>query len=953
MVVFFSIIDLLASIIAAVMGATVLFWNPRAALNKVFSLFCFSIAYWAFMEAQLRHSSSYSEAFVYIHLLFLFPISVALFLHFTLILAGRERILHNPLTYFLIYVPTGAIALSYYLTDKLRGAPVLEPWGWSYGAFDWSFVHNIQLIFLQLLTIAALYFCLKFYLGQTDRIARLRARYVLIGLAIPVVTGSVTEVLLPLVRLKVPEMTNTGFAVGCAGFIGYAIIKYDLFVTSPAISPEKVVAAMSDSLLFVNNEGTIVSANRASVSMLGYEKKELIGKDFADLCEECTSQFRPLADIGKGITQVSRMETRLRSGQGRSIPVSVAFSPTFDGRGRLRGHIIIARDIAEQKEAEDALRKSEARYRTLFETSPEGIAVIDQGGKILMCNQVLPRLLGYGGPEEIIGRHNIDFVATEERQRTIESLGEVIAGNLRNMEFNALKKDGTITPAEVRVSPVSDLHENPQTFLCVIRDIAERKASEESLRESEELFRGVFEEGPLGMAFVDHNLKFVKINATLCKMVGYSEEELLGRSFADITHPDDVTKDVESGKKMLRGELPSYKTEKRYIRKDGSLIWVSLTASIIRDKQGNPLYTLGLVGDITDRKQFEQQILEQSQQLQDANEELLAYNRVSNVISQSIELERLLPAVLATVTGLNVFNVIRRGGIMLVEGDRMQLVAHLGHPQDFIDAHQNLGLEDCLCGLAARTGEVITSTCAFDDGRHTIRYPGMEDHGHVILPLRVADHVVGVMYLYMPADAEINEARRQLLINISNQLGIAIENAQLFEKTRALSLHDQLTGLANRNLMNIELENNFVRARRTGAPFSLIMLDMDFFKKYNDKYGHKAGDRLLSEIGAILTGEVREVDLATRYGGEEFLIILPDTGITAATEVAERIRSRIGSTDFIPEGQVKATHITVSLGVACFDENITNPGMLVEQADRCLYRAKHEGRNRTESLLPN
>ena len=303
--------------------------------------------------------------------------------------------------------------------------------------------------------------------------------------------------------------------------------------------------------------------------------------------------------------------------------------------------------------------------------------------------------------------------------------------------------------------------------------------------------------------------------------------------------------------KLLSGQIPAYRTEKRYIRRDGAQIWVSLTASLIRDKQGNPVYTLKMIEDISDRKRFEQQILDQSQQLRDANDELLAYNRISNVISQTIELDELISDVLATVTGMNVFNIERKGGIMLVEGNRMRLISHLGHAQAFIDAHQDLSTDDCLCGLAARTGQIVTCTGSIDDERHTISYPGMHDHGHVIVPLKAADRVVGIMYLYVPQGAEIDEPRRNLLLNVGHQLGIAIENSQLYEKTKSLSLHDPLTGLANRNLMNIELDKNFARAERSGKPFSLIMLDLDFFKNYNDTYGHKAGDKLLSDIGEI------------------------------------------------------------------------------------------------------
>ena len=892
MVIFFSMLDLVASIITVIMGTIILFWNPRASLNRVFAVLCFFIGYWAFMESQLRVSSSYDEAYMYIRLLFPFAITIALFVHFALIFTGREKALRKPLTFVLIYGSMAAVSLSYLLTDNLRGTPVLEYWGWTYGSFNWSLIRSLQLLVITILIAVALHYCFRFYLDQTDPIAKKRAGYVLIGLAIPAFAGFISEIFLALLHEKVPELTNVGFAIGVAGFIAFAIIKYDLFVTNPTVSAEKVLLVMSDSLFFVNREGLIVSTNRAALELLGFKENELVGSAIDSICEGCLDQLRsPTNGDGNG-DAFSHTEASLTSRDGKQTPASISCSPSYDNRGNLQGYILIARDISEQKlaeqairdselryrtlfemspdgimlidlqgvitmcnrqiyqthgferkdqlvgrrnldfipseyreqavadlkalvenpgplgsgpiveypleradggywpatikgsvlrdaqgrpvgfmlilrdvtdlkEAEEALRESESRYRTLFETSPDGIGVSDLSGKILICNRVLPQILGYDGQEEIIGKHSSDFVAPEERQQVAESIPNAVDGSLRNTEFNSVKKDGTTVPVEVSVSPMLDPDGKPQSLLFELRDITDRKSAEETLRESEQRFRKIFEEGPLGMAFVDTDLRFAKVNATLCRMVGYSEEELTGLSFSDITHPDDAGKDIDSAKKMIKGEIPSYRTEKRYLRKDGSQIWVSLTASVVRDKEGDPVYTIGMIEDISNSKKFEQQILNQSQQLQKANDELLAYNRVSNVISQTIELDQLISDVLALVNGMNVFNAERKGGIMLVEGNQLRLVAHTGHSQEFIDAHLDLNVDDCLCGLAVRTGEIITSSSALDDERCTIRYPGMQNHGYVILPLKAADRVVGVMHLNLPLGAEIDESLPQ------------------------------------------------------------------------------------------------------------------------------------------------------------------------------------------------
>ena len=215
----------------------------------------------------------------------------------------------------------------------------------------------------------------------------------------------------------------------------------------------------------------------------------------------------------------------------------------------------------------------------------------------------------------------------------------------------------------------------------------------------------------------------------------------------------------------------------------------------------------------------------------------------------------------------------------------------------------------------------------------------MTPHGHVILPLKAAGKTVGVLYLYMPRDLEINEERMKILSNIGSQVGIAIENAKLYEETKAFSLHDPLTGLANRRMLDIIFERNFIRAKRFSSPLSVLMLDIDHFKRYNDAYGHPAGDRLLCEVAYTTLEEIREIDLVARYGGEEFLILLPDTDITHAHEAAERIRKAVE----------KKTKITVSLGVSTLQHGMREKEELIDKADTALYKAKQNGRNRVEA----
>ncbi|MEK7825621.1 MAG: PAS domain S-box protein, partial [Nitrospirota bacterium] len=396
------------------------------------------------------------------------------------------------------------------------------------------------------------------------------------------------------------------------------------------------------------------------------------------------------------------------------------------------------------------------------------------------------------------------------------------------------------------------------------RDITGRRRSEGALRESEERFRSAFEDAAIGMDLVSLDGRFFRVNSALCKMLGYSREEMLAMSISDVSHPDDMIKNADYHRLLLAGEITHFHMEKRYIHKKGHIVWALLSVSVVRDAKGSPTYFMGQMQDITETKRAEQELLKR-------HSELSVLYKISSAISHALDMSELLTCLLDAVTGIDIFNLSRQGAIFFVEGDRMILASSLGCPDAFEREHKGMKVGDCLCGIAAKTGEIIISRDSQEDERHTINYSD-DSHGNIIIPVKIKEDVIGVLVLFRPADCpdvEIDKDDVKLLYHIGDQIGIAVEKVRMHETTKVLSLHDPLTGLANRRHMDIVLERQFVRTRRHGVPFSIAMLDIDYFKEYNDKYGHTAGDRLLVKIAQILLREVREMDLVVRYGGEE------------------------------------------------------------------------------------
>ncbi|MBI4845585.1 MAG: sensor domain-containing diguanylate cyclase [Candidatus Omnitrophica bacterium] len=217
----------------------------------------------------------------------------------------------------------------------------------------------------------------------------------------------------------------------------------------------------------------------------------------------------------------------------------------------------------------------------------------------------------------------------------------------------------------------------------------------------------------------------------------------------------------------------------------------------------------------------------------------------------------------------------------------------------------------------------------------------------VTVPLLAKNRVVGIMLVdNFFSKNKITESDIWKLTMFANQAGLAIENSQEFEKTLILSYTDHLTNLWNYGYFQHQLREEIKRASRFNRQLSLLMIDIDFFKKFNDTYGHPAGDKLLKQLAEIFQNSSREVDLVARYGGEEFVIILPETFKEKAYSSAERIRSFAAAFPFQTPESDTPKHATISIGVSSFPQDSSTAEGLISAADKALYAAKNIGRNR-------
>ncbi|MDZ7266780.1 MAG: sensor domain-containing diguanylate cyclase [candidate division KSB1 bacterium] len=214
------------------------------------------------------------------------------------------------------------------------------------------------------------------------------------------------------------------------------------------------------------------------------------------------------------------------------------------------------------------------------------------------------------------------------------------------------------------------------------------------------------------------------------------------------------------------------------------------------------------------------------------------------------------------------------------------------------------------------------------------------------LPLLGTTHQpLGVLSLYRSKPASFATREIELLQKIANQTGQVIEKIHVYHETRELSITDELTGAFNRRYFNQRYETEFMRALRYNRPLSVIMLDIDHFKKFNDTHGHLLGDKVLKMVAQVLEGSLRKADLLARYGGEEFVIVLPEINKEKGRKVAEKLRRAIERTIFPKAETQPLGQITISLGLASFPEDTEEGHVLLALADEALYQAKFLGRN--------
>jgi PAS domain S-box-containing protein len=345
--------------------------------------------------------------------------------------------------------------------------------------------------------------------------------------------------------------------------------------------------------------------------ILGWEPEEVLGKtpfDFMPVAEaqRVAGIFTPIALAQQPF---SCLEHRSIHKDGYLVVLESSGTPFFDSKGKFLGYRGMTRDITERKRAEAALRESEELYRLMTETATDMISRHTPKGVYLYASPASRTLLGYE-PEELVGSSPYEFFHPEDLAQIEKSHATILElPDISTVSYRIRRQDGSYIWFETTSRSVRDPESgNVVELMAVSRDITERKRVEEALRESEEKFRRVFQDAPIGMLLNDISGKGLQVNPVLCQILGYTESELKELRFDELTHPEDIDREMPYIQECLRGEICRYQIEKRYLKKSGEIVWVHLTAGMIRDGESKPRYELGMVEDITERVEVEERL---------------------------------------------------------------------------------------------------------------------------------------------------------------------------------------------------------------------------------------------------------------------------------------------------------------------------------------------------------
>ena len=376
---------------------------------------------------------------------------------------------------------------------------------------------------------------------------------------------------------------------------------------------DNILETITESFLTLDPQWRVTYLNSHAEEKLGVKSQEVLGRT---LWRYLSPAIRETIHqrLSTALHRQTPVHFEIRGLAHRDRWCEVNAYPSEDGLS------IYIQDISDRKQGEEFLRHERDFSSAVLNTAGNLVLVLDRHGRIVRFNRACELNTGYTAGE-VIGHPVWDFfILPEDATDVMAVFQELLAGHFPNTHENVwLTRDGGRRLIDWSNTCLVDESGDVEYIISAGSDITERTAAAEALRESEERFRATFEQAAVGIAQVGLDGRWLSVNEMMHEITGYSVGELRGKTFQDITYPEDIPGDLENANRLLSGELDHYHLEKRYVRPDGSLIWVNLTVTLVRDAAAQPKYYIAVVEDISKRKAAEERLLEQARQLAEAD----------------------------------------------------------------------------------------------------------------------------------------------------------------------------------------------------------------------------------------------------------------------------------------------------------------------------------------------
>ena len=576
-------------------------------------------------------------------------------------------------------------------------------------------------------------------------------------------------------------------------------------------------------------------------------------------------------------------------------------------------------------------------YRVLVESMNEGAATLTPDSSVMYSNHRLANLLKIP-LEKLIGSTLRSYVTPADAPIFAALLKQSVQQRCKE-EIELIAGDGTSFPALLSCSQLG-LGENQKFINVVVTDITARKQIEEALRESERQFHQLADAMPQMAWITDPQGRILFTNQRWCEFTGLSHQQsALNSEIQSAIHPDDFPRMVQKWEYAL-ATGSHYDCQVRFRQAvDGVYRWFLSRGVALKDRQGHIVRWFRTATDIEDQKRLEKSLSDVLIDVQRHDAQMIILNRMSDLL-------------LSCETGEEAYEIILRSAEMLFDGYvgglaireenslDLRVVASWGET-NYLPL--TFALRDCW-GL--RRGEIHEVA----DPAHSVHcqhFTHPPEGAYLCVPLTVGGQTLGLLQIsagYPLSEKQFQELRN-LTLMVSESIKLALSNLQLRDALREQATHDALTGLFNRRYLDETLPRELHRHQRSGEPITVAMLDLDHFKRFNDSYGHEAGDIALQRIGDLLRRSLRAGDLACRYGGEELTVIMPGSSLDDAQTRLDDLRRAIMYLHLsYRNGELPA--MTVSIGVAAAGAEETDATVLLGRADAALYQAKEQGRNR-------